>query len=682
MKQQHIILGACVVLMAIVAFYAVSMDQNGEKQNMDTTKGGYIPQPDLSQTELKGLPVASVEKRVDLKVPIFSNPTIITHPLFPVNNLSHAILLGNDDGRPLQVVYTLLPESMNKTIDWNGQKIETRTVQYLAYFDRRLIESAYDWYAQADDGSVWYFGEVVTNYADGKVTDNHGTWLAEKDGPIAMIMPADPKVGDVYRVENIPGVAFEEVEVKSMNTTAVGPLGEVRGCMVGSQLHDNGSYSDKTFCPGYGEFFTQKDLDLEAVALALPVDALAKQAPAELATMMSSALLIHDSALNNDWNVVARELSSLKVAWNALQKNPDGVSVRLGAQMERAIESLEGDALEPGALARYTIGTQNGALDVAFAALDLERRYRATAEIELASITLWARKTIIDANALEQGFVLSDARAFEFLIERVKEKLSKGDADQLEILVKQLATAADKEDFKKIKSIASQLATHQYRVISQGQLSEQYDPKIIPADFSTQITNKYFSLPIGKKMVYEARTEEGKLERVEISILNETKIIEGVATIIYLDRVYNDGQLVEETRDYLAQHKNGDVWYFGEEVDNYENGKLKDHHGSFIHGKNGAKAGIWMKASQKVGDTYRQEYFKGEAEDVRDTVVTGLTVVTKKATYVDCVKVYDWTPLDLKSREHKYYCSEVGGLVLNEHLETGKRSELVSVTMP
>ncbi len=163
-----------------------------------------IPQPNLAQSELKDLPVAPNEKRIDIKNPIFSNPINITNPLFPVNDLKQAILLGNDDGTPLQVNYTLLPKNRNRIFRWDGKKIETRTIQYSAYYDRRLIEYAYDWYAQADDGSVWYFGEEVSNLVNGKITDTHGTWLAGKDGPIAMIMPSNPKVGNVYRVENIP----------------------------------------------------------------------------------------------------------------------------------------------------------------------------------------------------------------------------------------------------------------------------------------------------------------------------------------------------------------------------------------------------------------------------------------------------------------------------------------------
>ncbi len=219
-----------------------------------------------------------------------------------------------------------------------------------------------------------------------------------------------------------------------------------------------------------------------------------------------------------------------------------------------------------------------------------------------------------------------------------------------------------------------------YTSIRPAQSWAEYNPQISQADFTTQISNKYFALPLGKKLVYEA-TNRGGSERIEIEILKETKIIEGIETVIYLDREYKNGQLVEETRDYLAQHKSGDVWYFGEDVSNFVDGKLKDHRGSFMHGRDGAKAGIWMKAEQRIGDSYRQEYYRGHAEDMRDTVETGLTVSTGMGTFRDCVKVYDWTPLELTSREHKYYCPEVSSLVLIEDIFTGKRTELTDMVL-
>ena len=159
-----------------------------------------------------GTGCAPEARRVDLVEPTFSNPTSITNPLFPASEVVQTILLGNVDGHPLRVEYTLLPST--KTIEWNNRAVETRVVQYVAWLDRRIAEVALDWYAQADDGSVWYFGESVANYRDGVVEDTDETWLAGKDGPPAMIMPAHPTVGDAYRVENIPGVVFEEITVE------------------------------------------------------------------------------------------------------------------------------------------------------------------------------------------------------------------------------------------------------------------------------------------------------------------------------------------------------------------------------------------------------------------------------------------------------------------------------------
>lgn len=217
--------------------------------------------------------------------------------------------------------------------------------------------------------------------------------------------------------------------------------------------------------------------------------------------------------------------------------------------------------------------------------------------------------------------------------------------------------------------------------------AENYNPKIVPSNFTTKITNKYFTLPPGKKMVYEKDTEDG-VERVEIIITDKTKKIMGLKTIVYWDRVWldvnNDGnfeteELIEDTRDYLAQDKEGNVWYFGEDVDNYEDGVLIDHDGSWLAGKDGAKAGIWMKANPKKGDSYRQEYYKGEAEDMAKVISTTKTVKTPFGTFKNCLQTYDWTPLDPDSREHKYYCPQVGGMAMEVDLTSDGKLMLVDV---
>ncbi len=208
--------------------------------------------------------------------------------------------------------------------------------------------------------------------------------------------------------------------------------------------------------------------------------------------------------------------------------------------------------------------------------------------------------------------------------------------------------------------------------------AEAYDPVINPEEFTIKIDNPYFSMPVGKKMIYEARTADG-LERIEIEITGETRRIMGVDTLVYYDREFVDGELVEETKDYIAQDRDGNVWYFGEDVDTYENGKLKDHGGAWLAGVAGAKPGIWIRARHVVGDSYRQEYRRGEAEDMAKIVATGETVSTSVGTYQNCTKTYDWTPLDPAAMEYKYYCPEVGGVVLVEDLTSGERVELIKV---
>ena len=144
--------------------------------------------------------------RVDLANPSFSNPTSITNPLFPRGPVGQTVQLGTEAGGRLRFEVTSLPDS--KVIRWDGRDIATRVTHFVAYKERRILETALDLYAQDDAGNVWYFGEDVSNYQDGVVVDHEGTWQAGRDGPPGMIMPADPKVGDVYRPENIPGLVF------------------------------------------------------------------------------------------------------------------------------------------------------------------------------------------------------------------------------------------------------------------------------------------------------------------------------------------------------------------------------------------------------------------------------------------------------------------------------------------
>lgn len=205
-----------------------------------------------------------------------------------------------------------------------------------------------------------------------------------------------------------------------------------------------------------------------------------------------------------------------------------------------------------------------------------------------------------------------------------------------------------------------------------------YSPVINPSDFTTSITNKYFSLPVGAKFEYEGETEDG-LETIKIEIPGDTKTVMGVKTLVYRDRVWLDGELIEDTKDYLAQDKAGNVWYFGEDVNNYEDGELQDHDGSWLAGVDGALPGIWMKANPVVGETYRQEYYKGEAEDKAKVLSLTETVKVPYGTFMHCLKTLDMNPLEVGTEEYKYYCPQAKQFVLEVNVADGERIELVSI---
>ncbi|MGI0029564.1 MAG: hypothetical protein ACREAQ_07635, partial [Nitrososphaera sp.] len=278
-------------------------------------------------------PTAPASARVDLGRPSFSDPTNVTNPLFPISQLARALLLGNVGGVPLRVETTLLPYT--RTIEVNGRDVETLVSQYVAFLDGRILEVALDWYAQADDGSVWYFGEDVFNYEDGIIVDTEGTWLAGRDGPVAMIMAANPQVGNVWRPENICGLVFEEVTVTSTGVTVNGPGGPVAGAIVVDELHMDLTHEDKIFAPGYGEFSTGSGSDLEAIALAVPTDALPGPTPAELGTLSSRATDVFDAAHAGDWSAASAAVNDMTAAWATFQGG--AVPPMLDTQMDGAL---------------------------------------------------------------------------------------------------------------------------------------------------------------------------------------------------------------------------------------------------------------------------------------------------------------------------------------------------------
>ncbi|MGH3115653.1 MAG: hypothetical protein ACRDQ2_00770 [Gaiellales bacterium] len=418
--------------LASLTLVGAGCSSGGGSESAAAPRGKSIDQP-----VVKDLRVAPASDRVDLASPAFSDPTNVTNPLFPVSKQQSVLLLGRVDGKPFRTEVTLLPET--RIIEWQGRQVETLISQYAAFLDGRIHEVAYDFYAQDDNGAVWYFGEDVFNFADGAIADTHGTWLAGRDGPAAMIMPANPKVGNVYRPENIPGLVFEEVTVKAVDQTLKGPLGPVDGGLVIEEVHMAGSRERKTFAPGYGEFLTGGGGDVEALALAVPTDALSEPTPTELVTLERGALDVFDAAQSKNWGAARATVAKMTSAWDTARAGE--VPNRLGPLMTGALATLA-----DGVHGRRTQETRQAAIGVARLSLDLQLRHRPVAEIDRARFDLWAAQLLVDAAAGDAAAVNGDFFTLDYIRDRIHRTLSQADRARLNTELEELNGAVADED--------------------------------------------------------------------------------------------------------------------------------------------------------------------------------------------------------------------------------------------
>ncbi len=214
----------------------------------------------------------------------------------------------------------------------------------------------------------------------------------------------------------------------------------------------------------------------------------------------------------------------------------------------------------------------------------------------------------------------------------------------------------------------------------EGTLDTSYKPEINPENFVDVIDNQYMPLSVGRTLVYEGETEDG-FEHVEVYVTGEEKEVMGVKCTVVRDRVWIDGELEEDTLDWFAQDKYGDVWYFGEDSKEIKDGEVLSTEGSWEAGVDGAQPGIVMKAEPKSGDSYRQEYYSGEAEDMAEVIGLEKSVNIGYGTYADVLKIKEWTPLEPGVSENKYYAAGIG-VILEEAAEGGEgRIELKEIRM-
>lgn len=197
-------------------------------------------------------------------------------------------------------------------------------------------------------------------------------------------------------------------------------------------------------------------------------------------------------------------------------------------------------------------------------------------------------------------------------------------------------------------------------------------PPMPPASsFSAHVTNPWFPLEPGTRWVYTG-VKDGKRSRDVVIVLHGTKTIDGIPCVPVSDRLFLQSRLEERTTDWYSQDSRGNVWYFGEntaELDKH--GHVTSTEGTWRTGVDGAKAGIFMPASPRVGQTGRQEFLKGHAEDhFKVVAIFGNKMLLTQ----------EWTPLEPGVLDHKFYVRGIGNVLEQTERGGNERNELVSVT--
>lgn len=227
-----------------------------------------------------GTPAASAQ-RAPVDPPVFGNPLNITNRFHPFVVGAVKVYSGRSDGERTNVVDTYLADT--RTFRFNGRDVATHILVETEFEGGRLVEISYNYFAQSDDGVAYYFGEVVDIYEDDEVVSHDGSWLVggptqptdppetgNAPRPAVFMLPA-PKVGDVFKPEDLYPLVDETVTVKRVDRTVVVPAGKFRKAIeVRETSRLSPGHENKWYAPGVGVVRVQAKgewLKLDAVAL-------------------------------------------------------------------------------------------------------------------------------------------------------------------------------------------------------------------------------------------------------------------------------------------------------------------------------------------------------------------------------------------------------------------------------
>lgn len=234
-----------------IVYEASAKDKTGVVHDLVITEDGKLVEVKSDDAADKAAERAARGKKLlaDVK---FSHPTQITNPFLPLSSLQQDILEGTEGGKKIRVERTARPD-LHKTFTINGQAVEAFVLEDKVFEDGHLEEIATDYFAQDDSGIVYYLGEEVDEYKDGKVAGHDGSWLLGKDTQVpGVLFPAVPKTGDKFRCEDCSEEISEIDEILSLSETVTVPAGTFKDCVKVKEVLADGSVEYKYYARGIG----------------------------------------------------------------------------------------------------------------------------------------------------------------------------------------------------------------------------------------------------------------------------------------------------------------------------------------------------------------------------------------------------------------------------------------------
>jgi hypothetical protein len=235
-------------------YEAVGKDKDGKEVDLVVTEDGKLAnmkydgaadkaQEDVAQAKKAAKAFAKVK---------FSHPREITNPYLPLASLKQDILEGKEGSKALRIERTIKPE-LRKTFKVGKQTVEVLVMEDREFESGKLSEITLDYFAQADDGAVYYLGEDVDEYKDGKVVGHSGAWLYGIQTKVpGLLMPASPRMGDKFRSEDVPKITTEDNEVMSLAEMVTVPAGTYQNCLKIKETLSDGVVEYKYYAKGVG----------------------------------------------------------------------------------------------------------------------------------------------------------------------------------------------------------------------------------------------------------------------------------------------------------------------------------------------------------------------------------------------------------------------------------------------